>query len=105
MPELPDIVTYIRALEPRLAGRALRDIRIAHPFLLRSVDPPVAALRGKRVLGVDRLGKRIAVALEDDLAFVVHLMIAAVFTGGHQAPSSRDATPSPRSTSNMAPWC
>ena len=76
MPELPDLVIYIEALESRLAGQALKGIRLTSPFLLRSVDPPIDAVAGKRVNGVERLGKRIIIALEDELFLVLHLMIA-----------------------------
>ncbi|GAB4214056.1 MAG: Fpg/Nei family DNA glycosylase [Sandaracinaceae bacterium] len=79
MPELPDIVTYLRALAPRVVGQPLEQIRLASPFLLRSVDPPVAAVKGKRVVGLERLGKRIVLALEDGLFVVVHLMVAGRF--------------------------
>src|SRR5712671_3112752 len=76
MPELPDITVYIEALESRIVGQPLERIRIAKPFLLRSVDPPISATYGKRVGGVRRIGKRIALELEDDLFLVIHLMIA-----------------------------
>lgn len=79
MPELPDIVTYLRALAPCVVGQPLEQIRLASPFLLRSVDPPVAAVKGKRVVGLERLGKRIVLALEDGLFVVVHLMVAGRF--------------------------
>ena len=76
MPELPDITVYIAALESRIVSQPLERVRIAKPFLLRSVDPPISAATGKRVLGVRRMGKRIVVELEDDLFLVIHLMIA-----------------------------
>ena len=76
MPELPDITIYIEALESRIVGQPLERIRIPKPFLLRSVDPPLSAATGKRVTGVRRMGKRIVIALEDDLFLVIHLMIA-----------------------------
>ncbi|MBL8516320.1 MAG: formamidopyrimidine-DNA glycosylase [Betaproteobacteria bacterium] len=76
MPELPDIVVYCESLEARIAGQVLANIRIVSPFLLRTFDPPLTAAHGKRVLGVRRLGKRIVLALEDDLHLVLHLMIA-----------------------------
>ena len=76
MPELPDITVYIEALESRVIGQTLDRIRIPKPFLLRSVDPPISAAQGKRVIGVRRMGKRIVLALEDDLFLVIHLMIA-----------------------------
>jgi formamidopyrimidine-DNA glycosylase len=76
MPELPDITVYIEALASRLVGQTLERTRIAKPFLLRSVDPPISAAEGKRVTGVRRMGKRIVLELEDDLFLVIHLMIA-----------------------------
>jgi formamidopyrimidine-DNA glycosylase len=76
MPELPDITVYIEALDSRIVGETLEQTRIPKPFLLRSVDPPISAAQGKRVIGVRRMGKRIVVELEDDLFLVVHLMIA-----------------------------
>ena len=76
MPELPDITVYIEALESRIVGQTLERTRIAKPFLLRSVDPPISAANGKRVTGIRRMGKRIVLELEDDLFLVIHLMIA-----------------------------
>src|SRR6516164_4664986 len=76
MPELPDITVYIEALEARILGATLDDVRIKSPFLLRTVEPPLEAARGKTVSAVRRLGKRIAVGLEGDLWLVLHLMIA-----------------------------
>lgn len=76
MPELPDITVYIEALASRITGQPLERTRIAKPFLLRSVDPPMSASAGKRVTGLRRIGKRIVVELEDDLFLVIHLMIA-----------------------------
>jgi formamidopyrimidine-DNA glycosylase len=76
MPELPDIVIYLEALEQRIVGQPLERVRIVSPFVLRSVDPPIAAAEGRRVVGLRRLGKRIVWVLEDDLFLVVHLMIA-----------------------------
>jgi formamidopyrimidine-DNA glycosylase len=76
MPELPDITVYIEALASRVIGQPLERIRIAKPFLLRSVDPPISAAQAKRVTGLRRMGKRIVLELEDDLFLVIHLMIA-----------------------------
>ena len=76
MPELPDITVYIEALERRIVGETLGGVRIAGPFLLRSVDPPVVAVEGKAVRELRRVGKRIAVGLEENLWLVLHLMIA-----------------------------
>jgi formamidopyrimidine-DNA glycosylase len=76
MPELPDIANYLRALEPRVAGEPLEAVHLASPFVLRSVEPPIAALEGRRVTGLRRLGKRIVIGFEDELFLVIHLMIA-----------------------------
>jgi len=76
MPELPDIAVYIECLERRIVGETLDNTRIGHPFLVRTVDPSIRAAAGKRVLGIERIGKRIAIGLEDDLHIVLHLMIA-----------------------------
>ncbi len=76
MPELPDITVYLDALAPRVAGHALERVDLVSPFVLRSVDPPLASCHGRRVVGLRRLGKRIVLALEDELFLVIHLMIA-----------------------------
>jgi formamidopyrimidine-DNA glycosylase len=76
MPELPDVTVYIEALERRIVGEPLERTRIAHPFLLRSVEPPLAAFEGRRVRRLRRLGKRIAIGFEGELWLILHLMIA-----------------------------
>lgn len=76
MPELPDIVVYIEALEKRIRGQTLERIRLTSPFLLRTVNPPLSDAEGKRVRELRRTGKRIAIGLDDDLWLVIHLMIA-----------------------------
>ena len=76
VPELPDIVVYIEALEKRILGQMLEGIRLVSPFLLRTVDPPLTSAPGKRVRELRRVGKRIAIGLDDDLWLVLHLMIA-----------------------------
>jgi len=76
LPELPDIALYLRALRPRIVGERLERLRIASPFLLRSAEPPPAALAGRGVTDVRRLGKRIVLAFEDEYFAVLHLMIA-----------------------------
>lgn len=76
MPELPDINLYVEKLRERIRGQVLNDIRIAKPFLLRSYDPPLSAVRGRRVGEIHRLGKRIVFGLEADYWLVLHLMIA-----------------------------
>ncbi|PYS93444.1 MAG: formamidopyrimidine-DNA glycosylase [Acidobacteria bacterium] len=79
MPELPDVVVYIESLRPRVVGQVLRHVRLASPFVLRSVTPPIREAEGRAVTGVRRIGKRIVLELEDDLFLVVHLMIAGRF--------------------------
>jgi formamidopyrimidine-DNA glycosylase len=79
MPELPDISLYIEALRERIDGRRLKRARVVSPFLLRSVEPPVDEALGRRVVDFRRLGKRIAIGFENDLWFVIHLMIAGRF--------------------------
>ncbi len=76
MPELPDIAVYIEALESRIRGQTLTGLRLANPFLLRTVDPPARDAVGRRVTDLCRVGKRIAIGFEDDLYLVLHLMIA-----------------------------
>jgi formamidopyrimidine-DNA glycosylase len=76
MPELPDVVVYVESLERHISGAVLEKVRLGSPFVLRTVDPPITAVVGTRVLGVERLGKRIALALEHDRFIVFHLMIA-----------------------------
>src|SRR5579862_519034 len=76
MPELPDITAYIAALEDRILGQTLERVRLGSVFLLLTVDPPLSAVEGKTVLGLRRIGKRIAIGVEADLWLVLHLMIA-----------------------------
>jgi len=76
MPELPDVAVYVDRLAAKVVGHKLERLRIGHPFLLRSVTPPVSAIEGRTVTGVERLGKRVVLALDGDLFVVVHLMIA-----------------------------
>jgi formamidopyrimidine-DNA glycosylase len=76
MPEYPDIVVYIEALEKRILGRMLQHVYITSPFLIRTAAPPLSSVESKKVIDVRRLGKRICVGLEDDLWLVLHLMIA-----------------------------
>lgn len=76
MPELPDIVVYIEALEKRIKGSVLERVRIASPFLLRTAVPPLSSVEGKKVVKLRRLGKRICFGFEGDLWLVLHLMIA-----------------------------
>jgi formamidopyrimidine-DNA glycosylase len=76
MPELPDVTVYIDALEKRLLGERLIGVRLASPFLVRTVTPPVDAVNGRLVNGLRRLGKRICIGFDDGIWFVMHLMIA-----------------------------
>ena len=76
MPELPDITAYLSALEPRIVGQPLTQIRIASPFLLRTVQPRIEEIEGHTVRGLRRIGKRIAIKFDNGLWLVLHLMIA-----------------------------
>ena len=76
MPEYPDVTVYIEALAERVLNQPIQKIRIGSPFVLRSFDPPITAVEGRKILALRRLGKRIVFELEDDLFLIVHLMIA-----------------------------
>jgi formamidopyrimidine-DNA glycosylase len=76
VPELPDIELYLNALAPRVLHQTLERLRIGNPFIVRSIEPPVSTIEGKRVAGLRRIGKRIVFVLEGDLFVVLHLMIA-----------------------------
>jgi formamidopyrimidine-DNA glycosylase len=76
MPELPDIAAYLHALETRILGQPLLRVRLASPFLLRTVNPPLGNVEGRRVRELRRIGKRIAIGVEGELWLVLHLMIA-----------------------------
>jgi formamidopyrimidine-DNA glycosylase len=76
MPELPDILAYLTALEPRILAKPIERVRLASPFLLRTADPPLANVEGRAVRELRRIGKRIAIGVEGDLWLVLHLMIA-----------------------------
>jgi formamidopyrimidine-DNA glycosylase len=76
VPELPDVTLYVEALERRIVGRRLKEIRLTSPFVLRTAVPPIGDAHGRRVAGVRRLGKRIVIELEGALFLVLHLMIA-----------------------------
>jgi len=79
VPELPDILLYLHALKPRLVGRRVTGVRLANPFLLRSVAPPLSSIEGREIVGLRRLGKRIILEAEGELFLVFHLMIAGRF--------------------------
>lgn len=76
MPELPDILLYLHALTPRVVGHRIEHVRLASPFLLRSINPPLSSVEGKGIVALHRLGKRIVFELEGELFLVLHLMIA-----------------------------
>jgi formamidopyrimidine-DNA glycosylase len=76
MPELPDVTIYLEALEPRILGRQLNQVQIAGPSLLRTADPPVAAVESHKVTALRRIGKRIAIGFDNGIWLVIHLMIA-----------------------------
>ena len=76
MPELPDISAYISAMEPRILGQPLERVRLPSVFLLRTVDPPLESVEGRKVVALRRIGKRIAIGVDGDLWLVLHLMIA-----------------------------
>ena len=79
MPELPDILLYLHALRPRVVGQRVTGVRLVSPFLLRSIDPPLASVEGRLVTDLHRLGKRVVFELEGELFLVFHLMIAGRF--------------------------
>ncbi len=79
MPELPDVTVYIEALQARLAGATMLKLRLANPFVLRTVEPVPQSLAGKRVHSIERVGKRIVFGFDDDLFLIIHLMIAGRF--------------------------
>jgi len=76
VPELPDLTVYLESLEARIANRTLVRVRLLNPFLLRTAVPPISEAQGRKVLRLQRLGKRIVIALEGDLYLVLHLMVA-----------------------------
>jgi formamidopyrimidine-DNA glycosylase len=90
MPELPDVTVYLEALAPRILGRRLERIYVRGPFLLRSAAPPVSAAEGRTVVALRRVGKRIAMGLEEDLWLVLHLMIAGRLHWKSALPKATD---------------
>ena len=103
MPELPDVVVYVEALRERVVGHRLESIKLRGPFLLRTVEPPIDALYGREVIAIERVGKRIAFGLDNNLWLAIHLMIAgrlhwngkrqpiAIFTFDHGALTLTEA--------------
>jgi formamidopyrimidine-DNA glycosylase len=79
VPELPDILLYLHALRPRVVGRQVQAVRLASPFLLRSIDPPLEAIEGRTIVDLHRLGKRVVFEVEGEMFLVFHLMIAGRF--------------------------
>jgi formamidopyrimidine-DNA glycosylase len=79
MPELPDVTVYVECIRAKIGGRRIDRVRISNPFVVRSVDPPVASLEGTTVRDVRRIGKRIAISVDGDIWVVIHLMIAGRF--------------------------
>ena len=79
MPELPDVVVYLEALERFVGGRVLERARVVSISLLRTFDPPLSEVEGRRVVGFRRLGKRLVLEFEDDLFMVFHLMVTGRF--------------------------
>jgi formamidopyrimidine-DNA glycosylase len=76
MPEYPDLTVYLQCLEPRVLGHSLQRVRLGSPFVLRSVEPPLSSINGKKIVGLSRLGKRLIFVFEQQLFLVIHLMIA-----------------------------
>jgi len=79
MPELPDILLYLHALRSRIVGHAVQQVRLASPFLLRSIDPPLNAIVGRTIVALHRLGKRVVIEGDGELFLIFHLMIAGRF--------------------------
>jgi formamidopyrimidine-DNA glycosylase len=79
MPELPDILLYLHALQPRIVGHRVERVRLASPFLLRSIDPPPTAVEGRTIVALQRIGKRVVMEADGELFLVFHLMIAGRF--------------------------
>lgn len=96
MPELPEIELYLHALAPRIVGQALERVRLASVSLLRTWDPPVSALEGRRVTGLRRIGKRVVWEMEEDLFAVFHLMVTGRFH------LRKPGAPVPRKTAHAA---
>jgi formamidopyrimidine-DNA glycosylase len=90
MPELPDITVYVERLAAKLHGATLQRVRVLNPFLLRTALPPIAHAEGRKVVGIERLGKRVVLALDGGLFLVIHLMIAGRlrwFAAGAKPPA------------------
>jgi formamidopyrimidine-DNA glycosylase len=101
MPELPDIVVYLEALERRVLGHRLQRIQIASPFLVRTAAPPISDAEGKQVVELRRLGKRICIGIEDELWLVLHLMIAGRLHWKDEVAIARLRGPQPGSRAGV----
>ncbi len=86
MPELPDLTVYLDALDRRISGDECAGITIVSPFVVRSVDPPVSALAGRRVGSLRRIGKRLVIGFDDEHFLVIHLMIAGRLQWSEKPP-------------------
>ncbi|HUL57388.1 MAG TPA: DNA-formamidopyrimidine glycosylase family protein [Usitatibacter sp.] len=93
MPELPDVTVYVEALERQVGDRRLERVRTMNPFVLRSFDPPLEAVAGRRVVGLRRIGKRIVLDMGDGLFIVIHLMIAGRLAW--KGPEAKSKKPAP----------
>lgn len=93
MPELPDIIVYLDALEKRILNKRLEKLTIGSPFLLRTAKPSVNSVEGKSVLQLRRIGKRIGIGFEDDLWLVLHLMIAGRLHWKDGSPTRKSVRP------------
>jgi formamidopyrimidine-DNA glycosylase len=102
VPEYPDIVVYIEALEKRIQGQQLEQIRLGSPFLLRTATPPLSTIEGRKVVQLRRLGKRICIGLEGDLWLVLHLMIAGRLHWKERQPSKTSPAKSIGSRTHLA---
>lgn len=91
MPELPEVLLYLHALEPRVVGRRLERVRVRSPSLLRTWDPPLSAAHGRGVVGIRRIGKRIVLELDGDLFLSIHLMISGRFRWKDEAGATLPA--------------
>jgi formamidopyrimidine-DNA glycosylase len=102
MPELPDVSLYLEALTREVGGLPLRDVKLLSPFVLRSVDPPIATVRGATIRGFSRVGKRLVFEFGDELFLVLHLMIAGRLKWRPNAGVAQKPLPVPSSKLTLA---
>jgi formamidopyrimidine-DNA glycosylase len=102
MPELPDIVVYLEALDQRILGETLERVTLGSPFLLRTASPPLSSVHGLKVVELRRLGKRICIRLEQDLWLVLHLMIAGRLHWKDGAVATKPRAAKPLNKRNLA---